>query len=145
VPDQYTDDFVVVTTKIYDIVESAKTELGLKAVYYGDQAMIPEFPIAAVASDTREKSLTGTHKFGIRFRVAVLVHFQAIQSSELTRKETEEITRAIELKLEEDKKIGGIVAFGYVARIEPGVVLKEGVMIQSTRLVWEALSRKTFE
>lgn len=141
-----TDDSVVITQKILDILTDAKGNLGVAATYYGDEIeLIPKFPAIAVESWPKERKLSGTHQFQTTFRVGIMIHHGKIQPAEINKKETEELARAIELELMKHKRLDGLVAFGYVTRVEPGVSVKRSVMLQTTRLTWEGLSKVTFD
>jgi hypothetical protein len=67
-----------------------------------------------------------------------------IQSTEINKKESEELSELVEAKLHEDLTLGGLVIFGYISSIDPGVRLRESEMIRATRLTWDGLSREGF-
>jgi hypothetical protein len=54
------------------------------------------------------------------------------------------LSELVEAKLHEDLTLGGLVIFGYVSGIDPGVRLRESEMIRATRLTWDGLSREGF-
>lgn len=140
-----TDDSVVITQKIIDILEANADNLGLAAVYYGDQEdLLPRYPALAVESWPKERKFIGTSQFQITFRVGIMVFHGKIQPRPVTVKQTEELARAIELKLLENTRLDGLVIFGYVTKIEPGVAVKKSAMLQSTRITWEGISHVTF-
>ncbi len=141
-----TDDSVVITQKILDLLTAAKGELGIRKLYYGDQEdLIPEFPAVAVESFPKDRSLAGTHRFEIKLRVGIAIHFGKIQSVQKTKKETEEFAQAIEAILHADKQMDGLVIYGFVTRVEPGISVKRSGMLQTTRMTWEGISRVNFD
>jgi hypothetical protein len=73
----------------------------------------------------------------------MLEHGQ-IQSTEINKRESEELSELVEQKLHEDFTLGGLVLFGFVSGIDPGVRFRESEMIRATRLTWEGLSREGF-
>lgn len=126
--------------------EEHQTEIGLARVYYGDQAMVPDFPSVGVQAAPLDRvwDKASTHKFEIDLRVDFYLYLGRVQSSELTKKEVNELTRRIEDTAHLDYTMGGLVIFGFVERIEPGVQMKTDVMVQTNRLSWYGLSRQMF-
>lgn len=134
----------VITQRVVDIYTEAAEELALKGVYYGYQQLIPAFPALSVESGRKGRVGSGTHRFEIQFSVLMMLEHGSIQSTEITKKESEELSELIEQKIHEDFTLGGLVLFGYIRSIDPGVRLRESEMIRATRLTWEGLSREGF-
>jgi hypothetical protein len=146
---ELTASMVEVTQRVYDVLSDAKDELGIAAVYYGMQELIPEFPAISVESGRKQRQLAersggSTHKWAITFTVSLMVEHGKLQSSTTTRKETEQLAELIETKLHEDLKLGGLVIFGFVTSIDSGVTRRKDIMIRATRIIWEGVSRETF-
>lgn len=139
-----TDKSTPVTQKMHDILEARKVPLGLADVYYGDQDQIPTFPAACVFSGPRTRRVTETGKPEVVISVTIIIYFGRIQSSELNIKRTEEISEAVEDELHKNRSMDGLVVHGYVTSVDPGVALKNDVMIKATRITWEARSQKLF-
>jgi len=120
-------------------------ELGLAKVYYGQQRLMPDFPSVCVESLPKVRAWTGAgHRFEVKLRVGLLVYCTKIQSSIITKKQSEEIAEAIEDVLHEDFTLDNLVLHGMVTRIDYGVSRVEDVMIRSVRMQWEAMSREEF-
>lgn len=134
----------VITQRIVDILIENADELTLKGVYYGYQQLIPTFPALSVESGRKARAGSGTHRFEIQFSVLMMLEHGQIQSTEINKRESEELSELVEAKLHEDFTLGGLVLFGYVAGIDPGVRFRESEMIRATRLTWEAVSREGF-
>jgi len=134
----------VITQRVVDILTEAADELTLKGVYYGYQQLIPTFPALSVESGRKARVGNGTHRFEIRFSVLMMLEHGQIQSTEVNKKESEELSELVEQKIHEDFTLGGLVLFGYITNIDPGVRLRESEMIRATRLTWEGLSREGF-
>lgn len=133
-----------ITQRVVDVLTESQEELGLKAVYYGFQQLIPEYPAISVESGRKRRTLEGTHRFGVSFSVLMVLEHGAIRSTTVTKKESEELAQLVEDKLHEDFYLGGLVLFGYIASIEPGIRARGEDMIRATRLAWEGLSREGF-
>jgi len=140
-----TTSSVEVTTRIHDMLTERMEELGLVKVYYGQQRMMPDFPSACVESLPKERAWNGAgHRFEVKLRVGILVYCTKIQSSTITKKESEIIAEAIEDVLHEDFTLDNLVLHGMVTRIDYGVSRVEDIMIRSVRIQWEAMSREEF-
>jgi len=135
---------VEVTEKIKDILEGAKTRLGLQGVYYGDTDLIPKFPSATVESGAKGRTITGVHKFELNLITNIFIYHGKLQGASITRKETEEFAELVETELHRNKTLDGLIIFGFVASMDPGVVVKSSVMLRTTRLIWQGISRETF-
>lgn len=146
----HTKDSTVVTQAIIDLLQvpATKAALGVKEVYYGAQELIPDYPAVEVESFPKERTLSTERatlrQFHITIRVGIMVLFGKVQSSEINKKEAESLIERIENKLHEDFTLGGLVIAGFVTRVEPGVIPRQGVMLRASRLVWEARSREVF-
>jgi hypothetical protein len=134
----------VITQRIVDILTESADELAIKGVFYGYQQLIPEFPAISVESGRKARGGNSTHRFEITFSVLMMLEHGKIQSTEINKKESEELSELVEAKLHEDLTLGGLVIFGYVASIDPGVRFRESEMIRATRLTWNGLSREGF-
>lgn len=137
----------VITRRIVTLLDEQKEVLELKRVYYGDQDLIPEYPVACVESFPKDRALDvpgSTHKFSIVLRCGIWIYHGALQSSEVTKEEADIFTDRVEDMLHTDFRMNGLVIFGYVSRVDPGVVLRTGAMVQATRLTWEGVSREIF-
>lgn len=142
----HTDKPTLVTQAIVDLLTTNKVSLGLKAIHYGDTRLVPAYPVALVESGPKAKPLDGsaTRRFRVTLSTIITVLHGKVQDVDTTKKATEEFAEAIEAKIEEDFTLGGLVIFGHVSAIDPGIAAREGVMVRASRLTWEAISRKDF-
>ena len=136
---------VEVTSRIHDLLTERSPELGLSKVYYGRQDLMPEFPSACVESFPKSRAWNGAgRRMEVTLRTGILVYVSKIQSSTITKKESEQLAEAIEVILHEDFTLGDRVIHGMVTRMDYGVSRVEDVMIRSVRIQWEASSREQF-
>lgn len=138
-----TDSSVAVTLAIKDLLDG---QAGLAAVHYGDTNLFPEFPVATVESGPKSRPLpdSSTRRFRVELTTFVTILHGKIQSADETKQETEEFAEEVEKILHQDYTLGGLVIFGAVTRMDPGVSIKPSVMLRSTRLTWEAYSIANF-
>lgn len=120
----------------------------LKAGYYSDQRLIPHFPAFTVESDNFERSLGGqasSHRFALILRTMIIVYHEKIQPGGTTLKSTETLAESIADYLNADPTLGGNVIFGFVGRMDPGIVVApDRTMLRATRMSFESFSRETF-
>lgn len=140
----YTKDETVITQALVDLLDASKVTLGLAAVYYGNQGLIPTFPSAECQTGPKNRTYRNTRQYTVAFSVDITVMFGKVQSAEINIKGTEELCEAIEDVLHEDKSLGDLVYDSYVRRIVPGVVLRETEMIKAARINWIGESVETF-
>jgi len=105
---------------------------------------VPEFPAVMLESGLKSRSIAGTHRFDVTLTVTMLLIHGKLQSSTITKEETERLAESIEDVLHEDHTLNGRVVFGYVTSILPGTTRITDVMYRATRIVWEALSKEGF-
>ena len=135
---------VEVTDRLFQVLRDAQAELELVEVYYGQQGLVPEWPVAFVDSGPKNRQIVGTHRYGVNFTNYVLIEHGKLQSSTTTRRDAEVLAERVEAKLHEDRGLGGLVINSYVSSIQPGIVRRQDVMIRGTRLTWEGISREEF-
>lgn len=136
---------VEVTSRILEILQDRAQDLGISQTYYGRQDIMPDFPSVCVESMPKNRAWNGAgHRFEVVLRTGLLVYVGKIQSSTVTKKESEQLAESIENVLHEDFTLGGRVIHGMVTRVDYGVSRIEDVMIRSVRLQWEAESREQF-
>jgi hypothetical protein len=144
-----TEKPTIITQKIKDILIAELVPVDLKAVYYGEQTLIPSYPAVVVESYPMEREITGTHTFGVTLRTGIIVFHGKLQPPEVTKKECEELIELITETLHADHTLDGLVVFGYINRVDPGVAIRGGPegaseMYRASRVTWEGLSRVVF-
>lgn len=139
-----TKSSVAVTQAIIDLLVLHSPDLGLLEVHYGDQQILSKYPCAVVETYPKSRDLATTRQLDVTIRTGITIYYGKLQSTEITKKDTEAIAELVEDLLHNDPQLGGLVVFGYVSRTEPGVSVRQGAMIRATRLVWEGRSREVF-
>jgi hypothetical protein len=134
----------VVTQAIVDLLIANQVVLGVRQVYYGDRGLLPDLPTVTVASRPKVREIRNIHKFELAFDTDVVIYHEKVQTSGTTAKANEQMAEEVEDLLNANPFLGGIVVFGFVSRVEPGVALRPGVMIAATRLTHRATSQEVF-
>jgi hypothetical protein len=140
----YTKSIPEVTQHIVDLLTAQKDALGLIDVFYGDQDKVPKFPSVGVESMPKRRTQLDTRKFRVDLSCGVYLYHGMLQATYKTKKEADTLSELIENALHTDFTFGGLVVFGYVTRVEPGIALKSEIMVKTTRLTWEGQSREVF-
>jgi hypothetical protein len=137
------DDIV---NKLKDVLDGAKETFTPKvaAVYYGGQDLIPEYPSIAVESGTKLRTFAGTHMWNVELRATIYVYHGKVQESTITNEEVDVLSEQVEDLLHGNLTMDGLVIFGFVRRVDPGVALRSDVMLRTTRMIWQADSRERF-
>lgn len=129
---------------IKTILESNMDALGLRGVYYGDQDKIPHYPAVSVQSGGKDREQRSLHEWGLVLKATIFVHHGKVQSSEITLEEMDGLVEEIENVIHGNLTLNGTVIFGFVTSVEPGVFLRDEVMVRSTRMSYEAQSKEVF-
>lgn len=140
------------TASLVDAADAIKDKLvtnmnvlGLKNIYYGDDDFAPAYPFAGVAPQPKDRDFATTSQFDVKLRTAITLYFGKLQMPEVNSREADILAENVEALLHSDFKLGGLVIFGFVSRVEPGVArTARGIVLKATRLLWEAHSRETF-
>lgn len=131
------------TEAVENVLKDRQVELGLEAVFYGDQDRIPVTPTACVEPIDKGRSLQGAQRYTVlNFNCVILVYLSKIQENQDQRKEVDRLGEAIEAVLHEDNTLGGRVINCMVTRFESGYAYKGGTLHRSCRITFEGTSRQ---
>lgn len=139
-----TDRFTPVTEKVFEIIDIAKTDLGIEDVYYGDQELLPRMPSVTVESGTYSRELAGMGGKGMTenmLNVFVMVYYGKVQDVQSNSREADALAEKLMDVLHTDVTLDGLVIHGHVATIEPGYATRRGVLMRSARITWQGLSK----
>jgi len=139
-----TGNQVEVARALQSVLLLYQDELQVAGVIYGrTPTLIPEFPSITVENSIESRGEGETHRWRIDFTVFINIIYGKLQSGEVNQEEAELLAQSVKNVLHLDKKLGGLVVFGYVTRIEP-VILRSSEFLRSMRLTWIAQSREVF-
>jgi hypothetical protein len=138
---QLSTKLVEVAGTLHAVMDTAKADLGLQAVYYGDQNKIPVTPVACIEPDTKTRLLrSATRVTDIDFTIFIIIYLQRIQSPQTNRIGSDAIAEDIEDFLHQDPTLGGILIHSYVASVNSGYVTKSDGLVRACRLQYTGRS-----
>jgi hypothetical protein len=139
-----TDKLTEVTTEMLRILETERGALGIRQVYDGDMNIIPETPSVAVIPGTKSRELYAAPvTTRVDLQVALMVYHNRLQEVQKQQRETVELSEAIEELFHRhvNQTLSGLVIFGMFTSVEPGYADRQGTILRTTRMTWEAQSR----
>src|SRR5262245_55632309 len=86
----------VVADKLVDLINENLSLLDVKRAYWGDQKLIPEYPAVVIETLPKIRNIVQTHQFEIEHHLSLLIYHGQIGSTELTRREVEQLSEAVE-------------------------------------------------
>ena len=138
----YTDKPSVVAQAVYDLWNANKATLALEGVWYGNQQLNPKTPSVCVEPGNYTRELQGAQNATINhFTVESLIYVAKIDDNQVNLKKSEELAEAMMELIHQDLNLGGLVYYGFVTAITPGVVRKGNSLMRATRLTWEGDSK----
>jgi hypothetical protein len=111
-------------------------------IYYGDQEKFPRTPSICVDPGNRRRDLQGvSFRTDNNFTLYIYVYHSKLQDNQLTRKEAQQISEAIETLLHGDPQLGGNVIHSYCTLNESGYVYRQNTMYRTNRITFEPYSK----
>lgn len=116
--------------------------VGSDDIYYGDQEKFPRTPSICVDPGNRRRDLQGvSYRTDNNFTLYIYVYHAKVQDNQLTRKEAQQISEAIETLLHQDPQLGGNVIHGFCSLNESGYVYRQNTMYRTNRITFEPYSK----
>lgn len=140
----------VLSEYLISLVNTNKTALGVRRVYYCDQEYIPEQPSVCVEPARVVRELSGApFRTNNEFAISVLVYGADVQGVEDAQRATdlvgESIVEVINAQglpaTQGGTSFGGLVIYGYVQQSDYGYVVKKDKLLRANRLMVYALSK----
>lgn len=132
---------VDVAFKIYTKLTDNRNDLGLKAVYYGDQERIAGTPVACVEPTSKSNNLNTSalaRKLDPTIETSILIYHSVVQSTQATRLEADQFGEAVETYLNTLRDLDGLVIHAYVSVMESGYLTKGNTVMRACRLTHTA-------
>lgn len=144
-----TDRLTVVTQYFVDVLDKNKEYLGIRRVFDGDQRLINETPSVAVIAGEKERQLSGSSlTTRVDLTIVFMIYHNRVTNVEVVQRESLEAAEALEdfIHQHEHQTLGespdNLVLFGMFTRIEPGYADRNGQILRTTRMTWEAQTRQ---
>jgi hypothetical protein len=136
----------VIANKIVEHLELNASSLGLKAVFYGDQARIPTSPVACVEPAITDRELRTTQVGTTNtFQIAILLYHTSIEGTQTIQEVLDVISEDVAKSLNRESmapqvgggtQFGGTIIHGHVRRLEFGYRLLADKLMRCNRLIW---------
>jgi hypothetical protein len=139
-----TDLMSVVTSALIEILEAEKAAYGIRQVFDGDVSIVPETPSVAVIPGQKNRELYGAGLMTkVDLSVALMIYHNRLQETQKTQREVIELSEGIEELFHRhgNQTLGSLVIFGMFTMVEPGYADRQGTVLRTTRMTWEAQSR----
>lgn len=143
-PSTLTTSIVTIAKALESLLNERKGDLGILAVYYGDQDMLATTPVVCVEPNMKENNLrrSGGGKMADPvITTDLLLYHGAVQSTQNNRLEADQFAEAVEAVIHEDFTLGGIIVYGHITLLESGYSRKVGTLYRSTKLTHEAITQ----
>jgi hypothetical protein len=128
---------------LMDLFEQNTAELGLAALYYGDQQKIPLTPALCLEPDEKPRELKGAQRMTrVSFRIHMILYYSHVGSIQDNRRQADKLADAIETLVHTKPTLDGLVIHGMCTDTVSGYVTKDRSMIRASRVTYEALSQK---
>jgi hypothetical protein len=131
------------------IIQKLKTNsdaLGIESedVYYGDQARLPRSPAICVEAGTKTKNLGATaaaRRTDNTFVIFIMIYHGEVRSPQLNVRDADRRAEMVELLLDQDPRLAGLVIHGYVTEVTSGIRSKANSPYRSSRVRYEGMSK----
>lgn len=140
----------VLTDHLKALIEANAVALGIRRVYYGDQAYIPEVPAVCVEPAVVDRTMVGVPlRTDNEFRVSVLVYCANVEGVEDAQHDADTVAEAIVDLINADgvpahhggTNFGGLVIYGFVQSSEYGYVVKDNKLMRANRMIVYGMNR----
>ena len=127
---------------LFNTLTAASVDLGLQAVYYGDQNKLPVTPVACVEPEQKVRTLSDAQRgTTVDFTVSIYIYHGAIDSVQENRRNADRMADKVEEVLHRDLTCGGLVIHSYAESIESGYSQKAGSIQRTSRIVFTGRSK----
>jgi hypothetical protein len=136
-------DLGTVAEAIGALLEAA-TSLGLKAVYYGDTELKPDYPAAVVQSVSLKRGIKGTHKFEIVMEHELILTVFKMGDPKGREEDIHELVEGVTAVFDADRSLSGNVIFAMISGVDMVDVALGSVMVRGVTMTIESLSEEVF-
>ncbi len=149
-PGQLTDSMSDVCLALESMFEVAKTDLGLKDVFFGQTDLFPETPALSIEPNLQETTRSGApQKMHHEFSVYLMVYHSPLRAKEVSARELLAYSETIRdfvhsgstTRLLGDYSASqNLLLDGYISRMEPGFTVRQNSMVRTARLTFFGIS-----
>lgn len=139
---QLTDSLLVVSRYLYNWLDTDKNALGIRAVWYDIDSLVPTTPAIFIEPQNKRRIISNTgHMVENTFQVSIVLLHSRMASKSETNEESLQLAEAIEAHLHTDKTLGGNIIHSYINSVEQGSVALQKVLLRATALSWQGMSK----
>ncbi len=132
-----------VATYVHSSLLTAKVQLGIIDVWFGDQDRIPRTPAVAVEPGETSRELNGApRRVEEQHTVYLLIYHNKVQSGSQSRLEAQQFAEVVEDFLHNDPTLGGLVIHSFATANESGFSSRKGTTLVTNRVTFTATSQR---
>lgn len=142
----------IVSRVIKDFIEANKGDLGIEAVYYGDQQTFPTTPVVCVEPALTTRDLSGIpYQTDNLFTVNILVYHElGLEGIEATQEACDDISELLADEINKESiapqfaggtRFGDVIISGHTSRLEYGYKMLSNRLMRCNRLVWTGFTK----
>jgi hypothetical protein len=138
-----TASLVVISDYLFNLLDVNKEDLGLEAVFYGDQEKFPVTPAACIEPDEKPRELKSAQRMTrVEFNVYVLLYYGKIESPQTNRRDSDILAERVEALIHSKRSLDGLVIHGMITSLTSGYVVRDGSLLRASRLTYNAQSQE---
>lgn len=135
----YTASIVEMVKYLETLLSNNATELGIEAVYYGDQNKLPVTPAVCVESGNKQRELAGAPRVTkVTLTCYVIIYFDKVVNNSDNAEAADTLAESIEALIHKDSAMGDRVIDSLVVTLESGYQKKLDTLYRASRLTVEA-------
>lgn len=140
----------ILTDHLKVLIEANAVALGIRKVYYGDQAYIPEVPAVCVEPAAITRTMVGVPlRTDNEFNCSILVYCANIEGVEDAQHAADDVAENLVDVINGDgvpaqhggTNFGGLVIYGFVQSSEYGYIVKDNKLMRANRMMVYAMNR----
>ena len=136
-----TDNALIFAEAVFDKLELNKGQLGLQAVWFGDQDRLPSTPCATIEAGPKQRQLQGApRRMLVELTTYVMLYVSIIQDSQENERLAMSLAEETEAVLHADSTFGNLVNHSYVSANDPGYAKRGGTLLRASRLTFTGQS-----
>lgn len=136
------EDLADFTDAVYNLFDGKLSDLGIRAIFYGDQNRIPTTPALCVEPDDETSVYKGAPRMMlVTFRLYLLVYHSAITSPQENRRNSDTLAKDVKAVANADPTLGGLLIDSYVSNVASGYVVKDRTLMRASRITFEGRSQ----
>lgn len=154
--DANTDSILVITDRIFDILDANKASLTyggktVQDVWFDDQDLLPKTPAICVVPNVKRRPISGASNFTENRIDTIILVYHVSVTPDMSRQDTKRTTiglaEVIEAYLHNNQlqllTTGGdrLTIHSWVTEMDPGYAYKNGTLYNAVQMNWSSLTK----